>query len=89
MSRTTVLDVVPIPHELGLASAVTGAKRLTRLPSGSRNNTERLPHGIVVGALTNSVVNCLNRSYSASTSSTRNSMIAVWSSAARAERPAR
>jgi hypothetical protein len=33
-----------------IASALTGVKKLTRLPSGSRNNSERLPHGIVVGS---------------------------------------
>jgi len=60
-------------------------KKLTRLPSGSRNNRDRLPHGIVVGSLTKSMDklmdSCLIRSYSLSTSSTRNSMIAVWLSA--------
>ena len=40
---------------------------------------------MVVGSLTNSVGDCLIRSYSASTSSTRNSMMAVWLSAGRAE----
>lgn len=33
-----------------MASSVTGVKRLTRLPSGSRNRMERLPQGIVVGS---------------------------------------
>src|ERR1700712_1422194 len=67
------------------ASGVAGVKKLIRLPSGSRKSRERLPHGIVVGALTNSIVAYRSRSYSASTSSTRNSMMAVWLSAGRAE----
>ena len=33
---------------------MTGVKRLTRFPSGSRNSRERFPHGIVVGSVTNS-----------------------------------
>src|ERR1700722_10222036 len=33
-----------------MASALTGVKKLTRFPSGSRNRSERLPHGIVVGS---------------------------------------
>jgi hypothetical protein len=32
-----------------MASSVTGVKRWTRLPSGSRKRMERLPQGIVVG----------------------------------------
>ena len=33
-----------------IASALTGVKKLTKLPSGSRNKSERFPQGIVVGA---------------------------------------
>jgi hypothetical protein len=40
-----------------MAAGVTGVKKLTRLPSGSRNRSERLPHGIVVGSLTKSSTN--------------------------------
>ena len=36
------------------ASGLTGVNKLTRLPSGSWNIRERLPHGIVVGSLTKS-----------------------------------
>ncbi len=32
------------------ASGLTGVKKLTKLPSGSRNKSERLPQGIVVGS---------------------------------------
>jgi hypothetical protein len=53
-------------------------KKLTRLWSRSRNNNERLPHGMVVGAWTTSSIVPSRRSYSASMSSTRNSMIAEW-----------
>src|SRR6516162_11478438 len=35
-----------------LASGVTGVNRLTSPPSGSRRMTERLPHGMSVGAST-------------------------------------
>lgn len=38
-----------------MAAGVTGVKKLTRLPSGSRNSSDRLPQGIVVGPLTKSV----------------------------------
>lgn len=38
-----------------MAAGVTGVKKLTRLPSGSRNSSDRLPQGIVVGSLTKSV----------------------------------
>ena len=38
-----------------MASGVTGVKKLTRLPSGSRKSSVRLPQGIVVGSLTKSV----------------------------------
>lgn len=38
-----------------MAAGVTGVKKLTRLPSGSRNSSERLPQGIVVGLVTKSV----------------------------------
>lgn len=37
------------------AAAVTGVKTLTRLPSGSRKSSDRLPQGIVVGPATGSV----------------------------------
>jgi transposase len=40
---------------LSMAAGVTGVKKLTRLPSGSRNSSDRLPQGIVVGSLTKSV----------------------------------
>ena len=40
-----------------MAAGVTGVKKLTRLPSGSRNRSERLPQGIVVGSLTKSSTN--------------------------------
>jgi hypothetical protein len=33
-----------------IASALIGVKKLTKLPSGSRNKSERFPQGIVVGA---------------------------------------
>ena len=33
-----------------IASALIRVKKLTELPSGSRNKSERFPHGIVVGA---------------------------------------
>jgi hypothetical protein len=56
---------------------VTGVNRLTRLPSGSRNSSARLPHGIVVGSVTTSARRPRIRSYSASTSSTMNSRIAT------------
>ncbi len=62
---------------LARASSVTGVNRLTRLPSGSRNSSARLPQGIVVGAVTISPTCPRSRSYSASTSSTRNSIIAL------------
>jgi len=45
-----------------MASGVTGVNRLTRLPSGSRNSSDRLPQGIVVGSLTNSVATWRMRS---------------------------
>jgi hypothetical protein len=32
------------------ASALIGVKKLIKLPSGSRNKSERFPQGIVVGA---------------------------------------
>ena len=67
------------------ASSVTGVKRLTRLPSGSRNNMERFPQGMVVGSCTHSLTRLLSRSNSLSTSSTRNSMMTLWLSAGRAE----
>lgn len=38
-----------------MAAGVTGVKKLTRLPSGARNSSDRLPQGIVVGSLTKSV----------------------------------
>src|SRR3954447_23540700 len=38
-----------------MAAGVTGVKKLTRLPSGSRNSSDRLPQGIVVGSVTKSV----------------------------------
>ncbi|CAM5707775.1 hypothetical protein SCANM124S_00462 [Streptomyces canus] len=40
---------------LAMAAGVTGVKKLTRLPSGSRNSSDRLPQGIVVGPVTKSV----------------------------------
>jgi hypothetical protein len=49
------------PLNFLMASSVTGVKRFTRLPSGSRNRIERLPHGIVVGACTHSVTSGLSR----------------------------
>jgi hypothetical protein len=57
---------------------VAGVKRLMRLPSGSRNKMERFPQGISVGSCTHSLTRGFSRSYSASTSSTANSMMAVW-----------
>jgi hypothetical protein len=39
-----------------LASGVTGVKRFTKLPSGSRKSSERLPHGMVVGACTSALL---------------------------------
>jgi hypothetical protein len=38
-----------------IAAGVTGVKKLTRLPSGSRNSSDRLPQGIVVGSVTKPV----------------------------------
>lgn len=38
-----------------MAAGVTGVKKLTRLPSGSRKSSDRLPQGIVVGPVTKSV----------------------------------
>lgn len=49
---------------------------LTRFPSGSRNKSERLPHGINVVGITMFVQNAFIRSNTASTSSTSNSRIA-------------
>jgi hypothetical protein len=61
-----------------IASGVIGVKRLMRLPSGSRNSRDRLPHGIVVGSCTRSSSSSpFSRSNSASTSATWNSMITV------------
>ena len=60
------------------AASVTGAKTLTRFPSGSRMRSERFPHGIVVGGCTTSVTLPSSFANTASTSSARNSMIAVW-----------
>ena len=37
-----------------MAAGVTGVKKLTRLPSGSRSRSDRLPQGIVVGSVTKS-----------------------------------
>ena len=51
---TTVSATSAPTRELPTASGVTGVKKLTRLPSGSRNSSDRLPHGIVVGSLTKS-----------------------------------
>src|SRR6185312_3365795 len=73
------------PRNFAIACSVTGVKRFTRLPSGSRRRSERFPHGMVVGAFTKSVTQGVSLSYSASTSSTRNSMMAEWLSAARAD----
>jgi amino acid efflux transporter len=41
-------------RNFSIAAGVTGVKKLTRLPSGSRNSSDRLPHGIVVGSVTKS-----------------------------------
>ena len=61
------------------ASGVTGVKKLTRLPSGSRTSRERLPQGRVFGSATTSEVGiqAARRCQRASTSSTRNSMITL------------
>jgi hypothetical protein len=73
------------PLNFLMASSVTGVKKLRRLPSGSRNRIERLPHGMVVGSCTHWLTSGLSRSYSLSTSSTRNSMMTLRLSAGRAE----
>src|SRR5690242_7801979 len=57
---STVLQSLPLNRLI--ASSVTGSKRLTRFPSGSRNNTARFPHGIVVGSFTHSSTNGFKRS---------------------------
>lgn len=49
---------------------------LTRLPSGSRSKSERLPHGIDVVGITMFAPYAFIRSNTASTSSTSNSRIA-------------
>ena len=67
-----------------MAAGVTGVKKLTRLPSGSRNSSDRLPQGIVVGSLTKSSTKPARFWCTPSTSSTRNSMITVRFSAGRA-----
>ncbi|GAA3120039.1 hypothetical protein GCM10020254_78920 [Streptomyces goshikiensis] len=69
---------------LATAAEVTGVKKLTRLPSGSRRRSERLPQGIVVGAWTKSSTKALRFRWTRSTSSTRNSMMTLWLSAGRA-----
>src|ERR1700678_3669645 len=69
---------------LSMAAGVTGVKKLTRLPSGSRNSSDRLPHGIVVGSLTKSSTKSARLRCTRSTSSTRNSMMTVLLSAGRA-----
>ena len=61
-----------------MASSVAGVKRLTRLPSGSRNRMERFPHGMRVGFCSHSPTMGWSRSYSVSTSSTTHSIMAVW-----------
>src|ERR1044071_9602585 len=53
----------------------TFAKKLIIFPSGSRNQTERLPHVWEVGGLTKVMSICCRRSYSLSTSSTSNSSV--------------
>jgi hypothetical protein len=70
--------------ELVDGGLVTGVKKLTRLPSGSRNSSDRLPHGIVVGSLTKSSTKPASLWCTPSTSSTRNSMMTVLLSAGRA-----
>ena len=44
-----------------IASALTGVKKLIRLPSGSRNSRERLPHGMVLGSCTKSPTSGFSR----------------------------
>jgi hypothetical protein len=73
------------PLNFLIASSVTGVKKFTRLPSGSRKRMDRLPHGIVVGCCTHSLTIGWSRWYSLSTSSTLNSMMTVWLSAGRVE----
>src|SRR5271169_3171501 len=60
-----------------MAAGVTGVKKLTRLPSGSRNSRDRLPQGIVVGSVTKSSTKPARFWCTPSTSSTRNSMITL------------
>ena len=67
-----------------MAAGVTGVKKLTRLPSGSRNSSDRLPQGIVVGSLTKSSTKPVRFWCTRSTSSTRNSMMTLRLSAGRA-----
>ena len=43
---------LPVPGTLRQRAPAAGVKKLTRLPSGSRKRSERLPQGIVVGSLT-------------------------------------
>src|SRR5215211_5994336 len=53
----------------------TLAKKLMMFPSGSRNQTERLPQVWVVGGLTKTTSSAFSRSNSLSTSSTSNSSV--------------
>ena len=64
---------------------MTGVKKLTRLPSGSRSNNERLPHGMVVGYWTQSRTTGMSRVYSLPTSSTLNSSGAMTNAPKRCE----
>jgi hypothetical protein len=50
-----------------IASALTGVKKLTRFPSGSRNSSERLHQGCVVGSWTKAPMSFASFRYSAST----------------------
>src|SRR4029077_17008174 len=62
-----------LPHRHARAARSIGAKKLIRLPSGSRNSIERLPHGWLVGSSSNFPTRLASRARSRSTSSTSKS----------------
>lgn len=65
-SRRINDEIGPSGHQ----GSAAGLKKLTGLPSGSRNSIDRLPHGISVGCCNQSVTKASIRARSASTSST-------------------
>ncbi|UUZ82303.1 hypothetical protein LJK88_49280 [Paenibacillus sp. P26] len=60
-------------------------EEVDKIAVGVAKQCRAVPHGIVVGSCTHSSTSGFKREYSASTSGTRNSMMTVWLSAARAE----